>query len=225
TAVMGKKLAKIPADETTECRPTDYYGVTKLEAEKLVREAGGIVVRSADVYGPGFTEGYYDLFGLIGSGRMRIFGDGKNRIQYVHIRDLMRALVLAEHFGRPGEVYIITGPDARTQEELYKMVADRLDVAPPSRHISPWLAKMAAKFKGKESFVPIIEKLAADRVFDISKAKRELGYEPKITYEVGIGEVIDEYKKEKVRLDLLRMRKSQQASQASSSFESGWESP
>ena len=36
TAVLGKKLVKNPADENTTYKPTNFYGKTKMIAEKLV---------------------------------------------------------------------------------------------------------------------------------------------------------------------------------------------
>ena len=225
TATMGKKLAELPANEGTRCRPTDYYGKTKLEAEKIVLDAGGIAVRSADVYGKGFHEGYFDVFSLVERGKMPVFGKGSNRIHYVHVNDLVLGLIVAENFGKPGEKYIVTGPEVRTQEELLAIIARKLSVEMPKKHVPVIVAKTMAGFTGKDRWVPFIEKLAADRVFDISKAKKELGYNPGIGYEEGISEMIVEYRKmrakEKVKQAQQQMQEAQQTSQSSSFSESG----
>ena len=221
TGVMGKKLRDSPANENTPCKPSDYYGWTKLEAEKFAKENGAIVIRSADVYGPEFEEGYFTVFESLEKGKLPIFGDGKNIIQYVHITDLIQALLLAKDRGKPGEVYIITGKDFKTQRECYEIVCKYLGVEPPKKHVSPTLAKSLLQFKMLKSkltkerpkIIPeYINKLAADRLFDITKAKTELGYNPIIDYESGISEMIEEYKTLKEQKEEVSKEQSEEQS-------------
>lgn len=204
TAVMGKKLKELPATENTPCKPSDFYSKTKLEAEKLVKEVGGIIIRSADVYGPGFEEGYFSVFEMLEQGKMPVFGDGKNVLQYIHINDLVQALLLAKEKGKSGETYIVTGKDMKTQRELYELICKLLGVDFKEKHASAMFAEaklrlkiLSSKIKGKKpGFIPeYVKKLSANRVFDITKAKNELGFQPQVEYEKGISEIIDEYKK------------------------------
>jgi len=206
TAVMGKKLQKIPADEKTYCKPTNVYGQTKKDAEKLVLKSGGIVIRAPPVYGKGFDDGYFDICDQLMKGDMYIIGDGKNRIQHIHKSDLVNALLLAKDKGRPGEIYIVAGSDIQTQEEILTLTAKLLGVQLKKKHISLEIAKFLAKVKKikskikSEGTVPIeeyIDVLASDRIFDISKARLELGFDPKIKYEQGANEVILAYKKKR----------------------------
>ncbi len=206
TAAMGKKLPKLPANEQTACRPTDFYGQTKLEAEKIVREAGGIIIRSADLVGPGFEEGYHTVIEKIAEGKMQIIGDGKNLIQYIHISDLIQALMLAKEKGRAGEIYIVAGPEARTQEECWKLLAKHLHKPAPTKKISVELARFLAKVnvvkaklkRKRPSFIPAyVDKIVANREFDISKAREELGFEPKVSADEQAREMVEEYLKKK----------------------------
>lgn len=204
TAAMGKKLKEIPATENTSCHPSDFYGKTKLEAENFVKAAGGIIIRSADVYGSGFEEGYFSVFELLEQGKMPVFGDGKNVIQYIHIDDLIQALLLAKENGKPGETYIVAGKDMKTQRELYELICKLLGADFKEKHVSAMFAETALRFKslsskirGKKSgFIPeYVKKLSANRVFDITKARNELKFQPLVEYEKGISEMIEEYKK------------------------------
>src|SRR3989338_149296 len=206
TAAMGKKLSHIPANEKTGCRPTDFYGQTKLEAEKIVREAGGIIVRSVDIVGLGFEEGYHTIVEKISEGKMQIIGDGKNMIQYIHVSDLVRGLLLASEKGRAGEVYILAGPEAKTQEECFALLAKFLKAKPPQKKISVELARFVArvnliksKLKRKRpSFIPAyVDKIVANREFDISKAREELGFEPKVNADEQAREMVEEYLKKR----------------------------
>lgn len=203
TAVYGKKLAQIPADEQTLCKPSNFYGKTKLAAEKIVLANNGIVLRSADAYGSGFEEGYYLVFSMLERG-MCIIGSGKNRIQYIEIRDLIDALLLARN-AKQG-VYLIAGSDVKTQEELFALCCKFLGCGSPQKRIAlwqmrllVWLSLLASKLKRRRPKLlqEYIDKLAADRVFSTDKAKKELGWKPSISYEQGLKEMIEEYKSKK----------------------------
>ncbi len=201
TAVYGKKHPN-PANEETSLRPSNYYGKTKAEAERVVLSHNGIVLRSADVFGKGFEEGYHAVFSMLQKGKMPVIGSGKNRIQYVHIDDLVNALLAAKN-AKPG-VYLVAGKEIKTQEELLGICSRHLGCKPPSKRSSALLIKMFVRlsmvanvFKGKrpELIPEYIDKLAADRTFSTEKAKRKLGFAPSVGYEQGIAEMIEEYKK------------------------------
>jgi len=202
TAAIGKKLPHLPANEESPCRPTDFYGQTKLEAEKIVKEAGGIIVRSVDIVGPGFEEGYYNVIEKISEGKMQIIGDGKNLIHYIHISDLVKGLLLAMEKGKAGEVYILAGPEAKTQEECFALLAKFLKAKPPQKKISVELARFLAKVnvvkaklkRARPNFIPAyVDKIVANREFDISKAREELGFEPKVSADEQAREMVEEW--------------------------------
>lgn len=204
TAAMGKKLKEMPANEKTPCHPSNYYGKTKLEAEKLVRETGGIVLRSVDVFGPGFTEGYNFVISQLEKGKMPIIGDGKNLIHWIHIKDLIQALLLAKEKGKPGETYIIAGKEVKTLKDSWNLLCKYLGVETPKKHTSKILAKTltySKLLKGKiikkrPKVIPeYIDKITSNRTFDISKARAELGFEPKVSYEEAAREMVEEYKR------------------------------
>lgn len=205
TAVYGKKYEN-PATEETPCKPSNFYGKTKMEAEKIVLEAGGIILRSADVYFPGFVEGYHSVFSMLEKGKMRIIGSGRNRIQYVYIDDLIDALLLSRKKGRAGETYNIAGGEILTQEELYGLACKHLGVEPPRKHIGTAAIKfllgidgIISKLKRKKPKMisEYVDKIAADRTFSIEKARNELGFRPKTGYEEGLKKTIEYYLKHK----------------------------
>ena len=203
TAVMGNKFKELPLDEKTPCKPSNFYGKTKLEAENLVKEAGGIVIRSTDVFGPGFKEGYdYVLSGLYRE-ELPIIGDGKNFIQWIHIKDLVQALLLAKDKAKPREVYIVAGKEIKTLKELWNLLCKYLEVEPPKKSVSKIIAKTMAhskSLKGKitgkkpEALSEYIDKITANRTFDLTKAKTELDFDPQVTYDEAAREMVEEYK-------------------------------
>jgi nucleoside-diphosphate-sugar epimerase len=201
TAVLGKKLKKLPANESTSYSPSNFYGKTKMEAEKLVKENKGIIIRSPDVLMPRFAEGYDLIFSKLLQEKMPIIGDGKNFIDYIYINDLIQALLLAKDKGRKGEIYIVSGKGVKTQKECLEIACKYLNVEPPKKHTSAFSAKLSSiiksKLKGKNAeFIPEhVEKMLRNRTFDTSKAKNELGFEPKTDLETSIKEMVEDYLK------------------------------
>ncbi|MFH0928972.1 MAG: NAD-dependent epimerase/dehydratase family protein [Candidatus Aenigmatarchaeota archaeon] len=201
-SVMGKNFKELPVNEQTKCNPSNFYAKTKLEAEKLVLENGGIVIRSPDIFSSGFLKDYNFVLSGLENGKMPIIGDGKNFIQWIHINDLVQALVLAKNLGKPGQLYIVAGKEFKTLKQMLSMLCSYLDVEPPQKHTSGLLAKAKAHssvLKGKlskerpEMIPDYIDKFTSNVTFDISKAKTELGFEPHVSYEDAAKEVVEEY--------------------------------
>ncbi|HUC38893.1 MAG TPA: NAD-dependent epimerase/dehydratase family protein [Candidatus Acidoferrum sp.] len=202
TAVYGRRHAN-PANELTRYRPYSFYGETKVMAERLVIKEDGIVVRSPVIYGPGFNEGFYFMMAQIQRGKMPIIGDGTNQMQWIYVDDLVNGLILAREKGKGGQAYLLAGSEVKTQEEMAAMTARFLGVPPPATHVSArsayalaYYKMLSARLSGKRPKVEAehIRKITANRTFDTSKARRELGFEPKTTYEKGMREMVEEFK-------------------------------
>ena len=199
-SVYGKKLAHIPADEGTQTNPDSDYARSKLEAEKIVSEhPDHVILRIGTIYGPGFDD-YYKVLSYIEKGKVRIIGDGSNRVPFVHVEDVADAF--ANAVSRGGGTYVIAG-EPLTQKGLYSVAAKALNVPEPAAKVSRSAADLLASFQefayrlgGKK---PVLTKehigvLANDRVFDCSKARKELGFNPR-SLEHGILEMVLSYKK------------------------------
>ncbi|MCX6775572.1 MAG: NAD-dependent epimerase/dehydratase family protein [Candidatus Micrarchaeota archaeon] len=209
TSVMGKELAEIPADEKTKCIPTDDYGLSKLMAEKVVMEYSKklpvVIVRPAVIYGEGFDEGYFPVLKLLKHHRMRVIDSGNNVIPFVHAEDVARAFLLAAESKKAvGQTYIMTGGEQMTQKEIFEIAAKELGVKPPHRNIPRFFLELEAQLSSLRSFLggkkpsftmEDIAVLSSHRVFDISKAKKELGYTPQVRLEEGIKEMVEYYRR------------------------------
>lgn len=200
------------ADETFHPRPDSHYGRSKLLAEEFCSGYSSsfpiILLRFGMVYGPGFEDRYEKVLEYLEKGKMKILGDGSNRIPFVHINDVVSAVLLALDADVPsGSAYNIVGPDAHTQEEIYRMAAQELGVAPPKERTSPYIAKFAAMSLsaaaslsfGKPPSVTTehIRQLTLDRAYSCEKAKKELGWEAKVKLRDGIAEMVGLYKTRK----------------------------
>jgi len=194
-SVYGKKLARIPADEGTETQPDTPYARTKLEAERIVEgRPDHVILRIGPIYGPGFGE-YPKVLRMLKEGKMRIVGDGSNRIPFVHVADVASAIRNALTQGRG--IYVLTG-ECLTQKEIFNIAAAELGVEPPKKSVHPLLAMAYARFGllrsqvlgGKPEFIPEdIAVLSSDRAFDCTKAEKDLGFRPRPLRE-GIKEMV-----------------------------------
>jgi nucleoside-diphosphate-sugar epimerase len=116
---------------------------------------------------------------------------------------VIEGLIAGAERGRPGEAYFVTdGPPVVFREFLTKLLATR-GVDPPSRTLPLGVAKGAAAvcetlwrrlpLKGEPPVTRTAIWLSALEVtIDISKARDELGYEPRVTTEQGLEQLAAE---------------------------------
>lgn len=190
-----------PAGEDAPIAPTDVYQRTKAEAEALALEFGrrrGIevaVVRPGAIYGPAETR-LLKLFRAIARGRYAIVGSGRPAYHLVYVDDLVDGFLLA--LARPeaaGEAFIVAGPRAVSQRELAEAIARhtggrvlpfRVPAAP--LQLAGDLCEAICVPFGLE---PPLHRRRVDfwtknRAFSIEKARRLLGYAPRVDVEEGI---------------------------------------
>lgn len=208
----------IPTSESASPDPKTLYGQSKYKAEELVKDyqKKGLqttVIRPSVVYGPGDTSGMMlKLCRLVKEKKFKIVGNGQNRLQLIYIDDLILGLLLVKESRKAiGEIYILTYKDPISVNELVKVVADTLWVNISLQHIPLRFAKMTGILMenfygfGRATKIPHFNKeplvtkskvdlMTKNQVYDISKAKKELGFNPKVGYKEGIKKTIKWYK-------------------------------
>ena len=189
--VLGKNV-KEPINEDTPYNPANSYAKTKMEAEKLVRANGGITVRAPEALVPKLTE-YDHVYSKLLEGKMPVIGDGKNFLDFIHISDLINALIMAKERGRSGDIYNVSAKDFKTQNEFLQIVSKYLNVEPPKKHVSAFSAKMSSVLGGSGLTSEYIDKIVRNRTYDLTKAKNELGFEPKVDMDACIKEMTEDF--------------------------------
>ena len=199
-------------DEEYAPKTESPYGQSKLAAEGEVRaHRHGIptaLLRFGMIYGPGFEEGYFDVFRYLEKGKMRIFGMGENRIPLVHVDDAVRAVLAAlGHHLLFCHEYNIIGEETPTQEELLGMAAKALKVPAPDKHASLLIVQAASGIGRLLSALDMphlfpfdaenIRQLTLDRAYSAKRARKELGFEAKVKLEDGIKQMAGIYLKKK----------------------------
>jgi nucleoside-diphosphate-sugar epimerase len=211
TAGVHGDVERPPADEDAPLAPGDQYQRTKLQGEQLARQYGEqigleiVVARPVGIYGPGDMR-FLKLFRGVRRGRFPILGSGRVFYHLTYVDDVVEGLRLCgETPSAAGGTYILAGARYTTLEELVSMVARALDVQPPRWHFPIWPVWLAGALC-EAVCVPLriepplyrrrVDFYRKSRAFDISRAKRELGYAPRVDLEAGIRQTAAWYREQ-----------------------------
>ncbi len=181
----------VPCPEDAPFAPLGEYARNKIAAEALCMEAvaQGLevsILRPPTIVGPGLDEPFLvSLLQSIHDGQpVMLIGKGQNRFQFVHADDVVDAcLRAAEHPAAVGRAFNIGAADVPPIRELVELVVARVGSASTVRLIPEWLARLAVGLLrpfGKAPLEPEhLEIAVADYVFDITRARQTLGWEPR----------------------------------------------
>jgi len=180
SAIFGNAKV-VPTPEDCPPSPTSPYGISKLAGEHychMYSQAYGIpitIMRFTNVYGPTTDHGVIHIFlkKFYQKQPITLFG-GSQRIQFLYIDDAATALQLAAEKKVEG-VFNISGPDTVTLKELVQLISEETGFQIPVQIQHP--------LKGDIMHTE----------FDISKAKRELGWTPRFTIRDGLKRCIEWY--------------------------------
>lgn len=179
----GKPLY-IPVDEKHKTEPTSAYGLSKLIATFMAQVLGNtknlkyIVFRTSNVYGPHEEKkfsGYNLINHFIDQAKRRknllIFGKGDQLRDYIYIDDLIQAFII--------------GAESDVQQQIYNLgYGEGISLTQMASLITKIVKKGNIKYVNWPKDYKSIE--TGSYISDISKIKKELGFKPKIGFEVGI---------------------------------------
>lgn len=203
-------VADPPATEDAPITPADHYQKTKWEGELVAREyaARGLWVstlRPAAIYGPGDPERFGMLFRRVASGRFVFLGDGQALYHPCYIDSLLDAFLrVADCEDARGRTYLIADERYLTIEELVVAIARTLGIDLEIHHLPFWpgyaiaaLVEWACRPFPVEPpvFRRRLDWFRQDRAFDISRAKRELGYRPSVNLSEGLDRTAHWYRR------------------------------
>ncbi|MDE1851642.1 MAG: NAD(P)-dependent oxidoreductase [Candidatus Micrarchaeota archaeon] len=191
--VYGRKRADMLTEESP-LKPSDKYGLSKMLAEEKIlehrKELSPTIFRMAAIYGPGFESAYFKVFRAIKEGKAAIIGDGMNRIALLHARDSVNAFILGiENDRAANNIYNVSDGNVYTLSQLFAMAAELLNVQKPTRHVSELVARFVARSRDIDS--DEFRFITSNRTMDISKIRRDLGFEPKVSMKQGMLELIN----------------------------------
>ncbi len=198
-----------PANEDAPLKPGDVYQQTKLEGEQVARDAGAktgvevVIARPTGIYGPGDRR-LLKLFAGVARRRFLILGSGRIFYHLTYIDDLVEGFRLCGEVNRAaGRTYILAGAEVTTLNELAALIAAEAGVRPPRLHAPVWpfwiAGAMCEALCAPFGIEPPLYRRRVDfftksRAFDITRARQELGYDPKVSLREGIRRTLAWYR-------------------------------
>lgn len=201
TCGVHGNVERPPADETAPIHPEDYYQYTKWEGERVLegyrgRGMGIVTLRPAAIYGPGDPERFFHLFKMAATGRFLMFGDGQTTYHPLFVDNLVDAFELAQTTPRAdGEAYLVADERYWTLNHLIAAIGEALGIRVKIRHLPfrpLWLAALACEtvYKPLPKEPPLFRRrvdwFRQNRAFSIERARRQLGYTPRVGLEEGL---------------------------------------
>ena len=187
-AVYGEPV-RIPIGEDHPLSPKSPYAATKIAGEAFVQAYGNlygyrpVILRLFNVYGPRQSKAYAGVItefvkrATLGEPPI-IFGDGEQTRDFVHVKDVTRAIIKALDSDNASGIYNVGSGVAVTINDL---------------------AHLILKLAGKENVEPIHGPPRPGDIkhsqANINRAKKELGYSPSVSLEEGIREILSLGKK------------------------------
>lgn len=174
--------------------PSSPYSASKASADHLVRayfrtyRLPAVITHASNNYGPyQFPEKLIPL--MIQNARkgveLPVYGDGGNVRDWLYVEDHCRALLTVLERGIPGETYNIGGMAEKRNREVVELICNLLD------------RKLGIHGDGPRTRLIrfVLDRPGHDRRYalDTSRIRRELGWEPSISFEEGIRKTIDWY--------------------------------
>lgn len=187
-AIYGEgteRAGELPFAESARCEPFSIYGQSKLAAEgyiDLYSRTRGLpvtVLRLGNIYGPrqdpATEAGVVAIFCEAGrdGGRPTVFGTGEQTRDYVHVADVVAALLAAEASDDPGPVNVGTGVETSVLDLVGYVgrAFDRDDFEP--------------------EFAPAREGEIERTVLDTAGAAERLGWRAERSIETGLEQTIE----------------------------------
>jgi dTDP-glucose 4,6-dehydratase len=180
--------------ETSPYQPNSPYSASKAASDHLARAwhhtygMPVVVSNCSNNYGPyHFPEKLIPLtiLNALEGKPIPVYGDGGNVRDWLYVEDHARALLQIALFGQPGESYNVGGASETTNLEAVRRVCRLMDELAPDK----------ARGSHERMIVYVTDRPGHDRRYaiDAGKIKRELGWEPRETFDTGLRKTVRWY--------------------------------
>src|SRR5918996_1020622 len=174
--VYGDVPPGVSSTEADPLRPSSPYSASKaggdLQVLAYVRTYGvnASITRGANTYGPNqYPEKFIPLFvtNALDGEPLPVYGDGRQRREWLHAEDHCAAVELVLHEGEPGGVYNVGGEERENLDVIGRIVELTGADASLVRHVD--------------------DRPGHDRRYSVDSARvRSLGWEPRREFEAGL---------------------------------------
>lgn len=186
-----------PFTEKDACAPTDFYGLSKWEAEQglkqIALETGleVVIIRPPLIYGPGVKGNFANLMHWVSKGVPLPFGMVKNQRSLLALDNLVSFIISClDHPNAANEVFLLSDGEDLSMPELIQKVAHfqgrraKLIPVPVS-----WM-KLVARVLGKKD---IAARLFGSLQVNSSKAHELIDWSPVVVMDEQLKKMVDNY--------------------------------
>ena len=202
----GRDHINLRDDAPFPRRFASVYSLTKKLGEDVVNGARGsmetVVLRPKAMFGPGDVALLPRLITAARRGRLPQIGDGRNRVDLTYVDNVVHALLLSiDAPNAPGNTYTITNDEHPRLWQVIRDTLRRLSLPTKLRRIPLPVAlavagamEAIASVTGREPTLTRYSAaiLARTQTYDISAAKRDLGYAPIVPFAEGMERTLDD---------------------------------
>jgi len=201
----GNPLHQVDESRPYPPKPLRGYPASKGECERHVLAANGpeletVIVRPRYIWGRNDTANLVKFVEALRSGRLKWIDGGHYLTSTCHVANVCEGALLAAEKGRPGEVYFLTDGEPVEFRWLLSEVLKSQGETPPTSSVPKWIASPGASvsewiwrsfnLKGPPPVTRVAVGLMGQEVtVDDSKARRELGYQGRVSVAEGIAEL------------------------------------
>jgi nucleoside-diphosphate-sugar epimerase len=210
---------EVREDALLPTQPANEYARTKLLAEAEIDQAHTrglpvISIRPRAIFGEGDNAILPRLISRLASGRLRVIGDGQNITDLTYVENVVDALLLCAeaHETLLGRKYNITNGEPLPLWGLIRQVCAAFGYEYPQKRIPyPAAIGLATVLEGVSRLMPgqpeplltryMVGVLAKSTTLDISAARRDLGYVPRVSVQEGFERFVRWWKKQNPPID------------------------
>ncbi|WP_421864514.1 UDP-glucose 4-epimerase family protein [Marinobacter adhaerens] len=183
--------------ESDTPKPSDPYGISKLEAEigllELARHTDleVVIVRPPLVYGPGAKGNFASMLRLVKKHIPLPLGAVRNKRSLVALDNLIDLIITCvEHPAAINQVFLVSDGDDLSTTELLRAVARAMGKSSRLLPIPADVLMIGAAVLGKKA---VAQRLLGSLQVDISKARDLLDWEPPLSLEEGLFKAVERH--------------------------------
>jgi nucleoside-diphosphate-sugar epimerase len=211
TIVYGFQLPR-PATEDSRFAPfPDPYAITKAQGDRLVQRMiseehlPAVIIRPDQFFGPGDRLHFAKFADRLRAGKNIVIGSGANTVPLIFVTDVVQGLLLAlDVKGAEGRAYNLSYGEPMTQEAYLRAIAQAVGAPPPRIHVpysmlysAAYAFERAATLTHSHRAPPVtpfgVAFLGLNSLHSHEKARRELGFEPRVPLSEGVRRTAEWY--------------------------------
>jgi len=188
--VNGESTGEHPFTANDAPQPLDAYGISKREAEDVLRQIGAntgmdiVILRPPLVYGPGVKGNFLRLLQAVARGTPLPLASIKNGRSLVYVGNLVDAIITCiDAPAAAGKTFLVSDGEDVSTPALVRKIAAALNTKPRLLPCPPALLHFGAALLGKRA---AMMRLTGSLAVDSSALRQELHWQPRYSLDQGL---------------------------------------